>query len=260
MPAVFLYIFVGWIGLALGSFASAISYRVPKGIPWVYSPEGACRSACPSCGARLTLRDLVPVFSWLASQGKCRHCKKPISNIYLLIEILTAICCVGVLWSWGFSLSAALLIFCIPFLVSLLVIDLQSMILPNQLVLVVAVFGLLRLWTEIFWEHNFTLPHVLFEYGAGAIGYFVFAWALAAGMSKLLNKEALGGGDVKFFAVAGLWLGISKLGLFCIFSGTLGVALALVWRLLKKGGVFPFGPALIASLYLLLIFERFFQL
>lgn len=72
------------IGLALGSFTTMLSYRLPRGLSIVHP-----RSRCPSCGTALGARDLVPVFSWLVMRGKCRHCGTNIGRRYLLIEIAT---------------------------------------------------------------------------------------------------------------------------------------------------------------------------
>jgi leader peptidase (prepilin peptidase)/N-methyltransferase len=77
---VFKLIAVAAVGLALGSFAAAMAYRLPRGVRGV-------RSVCPSCGHTLGIRDLVPVFSWLCLKGRCRYCAAPISARYPLIEL-----------------------------------------------------------------------------------------------------------------------------------------------------------------------------
>src|ERR1700729_3706084 len=73
------------VGLALGSFTTMLSYRIPRRLSIVRPP-----SHCPHCNTPLKPRDLVPVFSWLAEKGRCRHCHKPIIIRYLLIELFTA--------------------------------------------------------------------------------------------------------------------------------------------------------------------------
>ena len=94
------------IGLCLGSFATLLAWRLPRDLPVAYSskskktttaqdPEnheqdGVERSRCPSCGATLNWRDLVPLFSWLLQKGKCRHCGAAIPVVYPLIELCKA--------------------------------------------------------------------------------------------------------------------------------------------------------------------------
>jgi leader peptidase (prepilin peptidase)/N-methyltransferase len=246
-------IIVIFLGLVLGSFATALIYRVPQDISW---SSRKSRSFCPHCKNFLKLRDLMPVFSWLAGGGKCRHCKESIEKFYPLTEIMVVAACLGVFWSWGLTLPAAFLFLSIPFLAALLVIDLQHMILPDQLVFTLGLLALGFLGSDVFYTDMLAPYEALTEYISGGIMYAVFAWLLALGMGWALKREALGFGDVKFFAVAGLWLGLSMLGWFCVLAGITGVIISFLWKIMKKGEVFPFGPALIVSLYFLLIFQR----
>ena len=85
------------IGLCLGSFSSAIAYRIAHKTSWIVdknSDSGSAqpaRSACPSCHHQLSILDLVPVFSWVFLGGKCRYCGAKISARYPLIEAAGAI-------------------------------------------------------------------------------------------------------------------------------------------------------------------------
>ena len=75
----------GVLGLAVGSFLNVIIYRVPR-------HESCVRpgSRCPRCTSPVRPLDNLPVVSWLFLHGRCRHCRKPISIRYLLVETLTA--------------------------------------------------------------------------------------------------------------------------------------------------------------------------
>lgn len=95
-------IFIGLIvGLCLGSFITMLSYRLPRKLS-LLSPS---TSFCPSCKTLLKPRDLVPVFSWVATGGKCRYCKSPISMRYPLIELATGTLCAIAFSVVGFQLS-----------------------------------------------------------------------------------------------------------------------------------------------------------
>lgn len=69
-------------GAMVGSFVNVVLYRMPRRINLLWPP-----SRCPHCGTRLGLRDNVPVFSYLALQGKCRYCKAPIPRSYYRTEV-----------------------------------------------------------------------------------------------------------------------------------------------------------------------------
>src|SRR5690606_23300081 len=85
------------------------------------------------------------------------------------------------------------------------------------------------------------------------VGVFL-GFALRYGYGWIMRKEGLGWGDVKFLAVAGLWLaGIESWPPFLFYAGVWGVVTALVWRAMGKGARFPFGPALAAALWMVLL-------
>jgi prepilin signal peptidase PulO-like enzyme (type II secretory pathway) len=86
------------LGLILGSFATMLAYRVPRGLSIVFP-----RSHCPACKTTLGPRDLVPVFSWLFLRGRCRHCGAPIGARYVIAEIATTILCALATVAFGFS-------------------------------------------------------------------------------------------------------------------------------------------------------------
>lgn len=77
----YLYIFILW--LIFWSFGSVLIARFHNKKWWIIN----WRSECINCQHKLWTRDLVPVFSYLFSMGKCRYCKSKISLTYPLLEI-----------------------------------------------------------------------------------------------------------------------------------------------------------------------------
>ncbi len=241
-----------FLGLITGSFASALVYRIPRGLPWFRMTGELKRSFCPECRTVLGLRDLVPLFSFIFSRGKCRHCGKPVSLRYPLVELVSMLASAAAFLSLGLTAEAFIVSALIPFLVALAFIDFEEMILPDQLVAISALLvGILLIFRVASGAENYMyLVTRLFA----AVIYGVASWTLGALTGKIVGRSALGFGDVKFFAVAGLGLGVHALPAFMILSGGLGIALALIWRLVTAEKVFPFGPALIAAFYLLMVF------
>lgn len=78
----------GLAGLVIGSFLNVVVYRLPRHMSVVRPP-----SHCPACDTRLTLVDLVPVFSWIWLRGRCRHCGSHVSWRYPLGELGTGLLC-----------------------------------------------------------------------------------------------------------------------------------------------------------------------
>ncbi len=248
---------VSFLGLVFGSFASALIYRIPRDIPWVFQSsketanKEACRSACPHCGYVLRVRDLIPLFSWLLLRGKCRQCRAPISPMYPLAELCTLAGFVAVYYGFGLEWPYLALYLMVPTLVALLFIDMEHFILPDELVLSAGILGALH-WGLLWMRSSIGTNEIISQYIAGAAVFALFAWLLGTIVSRLLKKDALGFGDVKFFAVAGLWLGVMNLAYFAVLSGFFGVLFGLIWQKCGKGEVFPFGPALIMALFVLL--------
>lgn len=87
---------VFFYGTVLGSFATLLVYRLPRGLPW-----GMVRSQCPKCTHVLGAFELVPLFSWLWQGGKCKQCRAPISYRYPLIEAGFGVAALA-LW-WGLT-------------------------------------------------------------------------------------------------------------------------------------------------------------
>lgn len=243
-----------FLGLALGSFASALSWRLPRGIS--ISIE---RSKCNSCHHALGIPDLVPFFSWVFLRGRCRFCGAPIGWRYPLIELATLCLCLLFYARFGFSPST-LLLFCLaPVVVAAADIDFAHKILPDSLNITVLALGAAVLFANAFGAAN--PPDFITDQLEGAVGgmilYAAVALILRFVCMKMLKKDPLGWGDIKFFAAAGFWLGVDLQAFshFLLLSGLAGVAIALVWRHIRKELEFPFGPALLAAFVIVLVLE-----
>lgn len=252
------------LGLVLGSGAAALAVRALKGEAWGRisgkndrtTAEGSWRSHCVSCGAVLRIPDLVPVLSWIFLKGACRYCRQPVSRLYPVVELTVMLAVVGIFLAYGLTARSLLIMLSVPFLASLFIVDMKSMILPDRLQLVLFFMGLFYvLLTEallLFDDPDKTIvaAHIL-----GAVVFGAVAWGLSVLLSVLLKKDALGMGDVKFFGIAGLWLGASWLAAFMIVAGVAGVVWGGIARFCLDQEYFPFGPSLIAAFYICLVLQ-----
>lgn len=127
------------VGACLGSFASAISYRVASGDSWIKNKNKhsgkieAARSACPLCRHQLAWFDLLPIISWVFSAGRCRYCQGKISWRYPIIETVGAIALL-IFFAMGASgLLLVLFSLALPFALSAGVLMLDRIALPLYL-------------------------------------------------------------------------------------------------------------------------------
>lgn len=239
-------------GLCFGSFATAVIYREPKGISWITDDENnkKARSACTSCGHTLGVLDLIPVLSYLSTLGKCRYCSVKISAFYWMVEVVNALLFLVVYWAFGLTLQAIIISVTTTFLLCLLIIDCRHYILPNRLNIIVLFMAILFHLKELDLNNISAVIIGKSEFIVASILLPLLIWSLGYIIGRIKKRDALGMGDVKLFAASGMWLGIEALPLFLFICGVFGVLTALLWNIAHKQKVFPFGPAIIVSLFL----------
>ena len=228
------------MGLLVGSFLTVVVDRVPSGGSVVAPP-----SACGSCGNRLTAPDLVPIASWLALRGRCRHCGTKIGIEPLVIESANA--AIFVLFGLQFGADAALPAFCIlgAALVALVWIDLHEFRLPREITYTAFVLGSIALIVAALVNDE---PERIWKAFVGA------GLALAImGLIYLGSRGQMGDGDVRLAPLLGLYLGYLHLGtvpvgLFFGFliGAVVGVAAMAIGSAGRKTAL-PFGPFLAAG-------------
>jgi leader peptidase (prepilin peptidase)/N-methyltransferase len=218
-------------GAILGSFATALAYRLPRGENWVTE-----RSRCPACGAQIRARDNVPILSWLLLRGRCRDCGEPISARYPLAELT-----LGALFAatyliledqeWWVLVSG--LVLCLV-LVVITLTDLDQRIIPNKVVLAGSIVAVALVAVGD--------PDSLVEHGASA--------AIAGGLMFLIvlaYPRGMGMGDAKLVAMIGLFIGraVAPATLIGFALGALvGVAMIARQGSAARKQAIPFGPFL----------------
>lgn len=246
------------IGAAVGSFLNVVIFRVPLGESFV-TP----RSRCLSCGAALTPIDMFPILSYIALRGRCRHCGRGFSPRYMLIELAVgclAVACVAFIGPNTYALSVFVMS-CV--LVAIMFVDLDWMIIPDEMVGILAGFGvLLNLLGIVRGEpgqlvefvEKTGLNTIAVKLPASLVGMVVGAGLfLAIGWvsERMLKRPALGGGDVKLAAAMGAVLGpgyqFFAFFLYAVFAGALIGLGVMALRRKVGGGYVPFGPMLAAS-------------
>jgi prepilin signal peptidase PulO-like enzyme (type II secretory pathway) len=93
----------------------------------------------------------------------------------------------------------------------------------------------------------------------GLVGLTVAAgmiWAVRAGASRALGREAMGFGDVTLMAMAGAWLGWQACLLACVLAVFIGLAHGLGQLVRHAESELPFGPSLCLGLAAVVILWR----
>jgi leader peptidase (prepilin peptidase)/N-methyltransferase len=210
------------------------------------------RSRCPACGHPISALENVPVVSYLVLRGRCKACKVRISPRYPIVEALTGTLFAGAAWTFGFTpaLLAALVI--IGILVSLTLIDADTMLLPDVLTLSLLWLGLLASAL-----HQGFVP--LSDSVAGAaLGYTAF-WLIATLFRVLRGVEGMGAGDFKLLAALGAWFGWTALLPIVLLSAGVGSVVGITLMVSGRATMLsrlPFGVYLAPAGILMLFYGR----
>lgn len=251
------------IGLCLGSFLNVLAYRLPRRLGFISG-----RSFCPDCKIDIAPTDLMPIVSYIALRGRCRHCLTRISFRYPAVEIIFAV----IVWQLSANLflsyGAVNLLFAIIlslFFSAIALIDYDHFIIPDKILLaillLIVVFGafeylgLVKPFLNIISSN-----HLYWGLFFGAASYLI--WRVSDG-------KWLGFGDVKLMTILGFVFGIGSLAIVygSIISGAVvGLSLILAGKASSKTQL-PFGVFLGTLSIIYLIYGwgvvgdfRFFQM
>ncbi len=264
------------LGLLVGSFLNVVIYRLPlmmqrgwrqecqalfpEALPVADADKETFnlivpRSACPSCGHRISALENIPLVSFLVLRGKCAGCNAAISPRYPAIELLTGVLSAACAWHFGFGLEAAAAIVLTWSLITLTMIDFDHQLLPDSITL-----PLLWLGLAMSLLHGHVNASTLFvDPGSSLIGA-IAGYLLLRGVYELFKlatgKEGMGFGDFKLLAALGAWLGWKMLPLIIILSAVVGALVGIALMLFRRHGrevPIAYGPYLAAAGWVALI-------
>lgn len=256
---IFLISVVGLFSLLIGSFLNAAIHRIPIMLQREWDAECAAhmhekdpdyipetqerfnlfvpRSCCPTCGHQISAMENIPVLSYFMLGGKCKGCKTKISKQYPIIEIVTSVLSMFIAWKFGYGWPMlAMLVFAWT-LITLGMIDANTMLLPDSLTLPLMWLGLLVNLNGFYVDINSAV--------IGAIVGYMSLWSVFQLFKLITGKDGMGYGDFKILAAIGAWGGWQILP-FTIFASALlgavvGIAMMKIQRR-KDSHPIPYGP------------------
>ncbi len=255
------------LGTFFGSFLNVCAYRIPIGKSVI-----APRSHCPNCGTNIPWFQNFPVFTWLYQKGQARCCSFMVPIRYWLVEIAVGLVFAYLAFLYSQDLDLISLIARLIFswiMIAVMVIDFETMIIPDRLSIGGALLGVL--FCFIFPELNqmYSDPSWGLHFLSGmhsCLGLLVgsaFLYWIGVVAQIAFGREALGEGDVKLLGCIGAFCGWQG-AIFSIFGGAfLGTILLLPLMFIQKflprgdknnseseiqwGAEVPFGPYLAIS-------------
>ena len=238
------------LGICIGSFLNVIVYRFQKNLS-IIKP----RSFCPNCKNKLSLRENIPLLSYLIQKGKCIHCYGSISFRYPLIEFLTGILfIIFIKSSPSFFISNSSLFLNLFFnwlflsiLICIALIDIESFWIPQSLINFGFISGILGLMLIGLFDNQYIDFYLVLKGLSTSLSAFFIFESLRYFAKCFFKKDAIGKGDSKLVAMLALWIGpvgtLFAVGISYIFAAIyclVGIPINFV----KSGQVIPFAPFL----------------
>ena len=257
------------LGLVVGSFLNVVILRLPPRLvhAWreqsrevleldaaEFTPPPSIvweSSHCPQCKHKLGALENVPLLSWLALRGRCRHCGTRISVQYPLVELLTCVSSALIVWKFGLGWQAGAGLLFTWTLIALGGIDLHTQLLPDQLTLPLLWLGLLIALLPLFVASEASIL-------GAAIGYLSL-WSVYWLFKLATGKEGMGYGDFKLLGALGAWMGPLTLLPIVLLASLIGAVVGGAFLAIQgrdRATPIPFGPFLAAAGWVQFVFGR----
>jgi leader peptidase (prepilin peptidase)/N-methyltransferase len=230
LPNLLVYV----LGLIAGSLIGVCVFRLPRGLPLALDT-----SRCDHCAAPLPWRRKLPLLGYLLQAGKTRCCGRPIPVRYSILEISAGVLLLLLYLRHPHAEDFLPRMVFLALLLAGMLIDIEHRLIPDKITLTGIVAGLSfsalmrgAHWQEALW-------------GMLASGGLLYA-AGWAGEAVFKKAHVIGGGDVKFAAMIGAFLGWQQ-GLFTILLAAAAGILFALGQSLGRGRLsreICFGPFL----------------
>lgn len=223
----YVVVLAGILGLVMGSFINCWAWRYLNGESVMKG-----RSHCTTCGHDLGVLDLIPIVSWLISKGKCRYCGEKVSIRYPLTELVTCIVFALITYVYGLSWETVELLAFASVLLFLTLTDIDAFLIPNGCIIAALVIRVVYLG-YCFFRGSIDLYGILFYVGS-ALGMGLALLVVVLIADRFLKRPSMGGGDLKLYAVAGLYFGWQQGIYLVILSCFIGIFVGILHNSKRK--------------------------
>ncbi len=239
----FTYVYALLAGMVFGSFFMVIAMRVPLGES-IITP----RSYCHYCKYVLKPKELIPIISFCIQRGRCTNCKRKISILYVVFELITGMICLLTVYMIGVERELIIVLSLFSLLLIISVTDYIYMLIPNR---ILAWFACLLILECVF------VPLVTWiDSIVGSCVIFILLYCM-----QKIYPEGLGGGDIKLLSLLGFIVGLKGIFIVLFLASCFSLCFfgaGLVLKRMKMRTQIPFGPfiSLGAICYMLVTYAK----
>ena len=239
----FTYVYALLAGMVFGSFFMVIAMRVPLGES-IITP----RSYCHYCKYVLKPKELIPIISFCIQRGRCTNCKRKISTLYVVFELITGMIYLLTVYMIGVERELIIVLSLFSLLLIISVTDYIYMLIPNR---ILAWFACLLILECAF------IPLVTWiDSIVGSCVIFILLYCM-----QKIYPEGLGGGDIKLLSLLGFIVGLKGIFIVLFLASCFSLCFfgaGLVLKRMKMRTQIPFGPfiSLGAICYMLVTYAK----
>ncbi|HRS47909.1 MAG TPA: prepilin peptidase [Candidatus Paceibacterota bacterium] len=273
------------IGISIGSFLNVVIFRLTPEKETSVIKELSGRSRCHYCQKELAWYELIPLISFVIQNGKCRSCHHKLSWQYPIVEFLTGLSFLAVVWKFskifyftGFLPGIKVLILIILFqiifslLILIAVYDFKYYLIPAGAVYVLFLTSLILNFYYFYLQKINFLP----DYGlnfSGVLNYLLFTpqniflkllmallpGIFTIGFAYIFSKgKAMGLGDVLLILALSLIFLWPDILIVLFLSFVLGTIVSLILIIFKRKtlkDIVPFAPFLALGAFIAFLFS-----
>ncbi|MGM0214248.1 prepilin peptidase [Enterococcus sp. AZ109] len=223
------------VNTIVGSFLCLVVDRMPRQQSILYP-----RSHCSFCGHRLSLKEMIPIFSVILQKFRCKHCQHKLPLRYLFCEVFTGCLALLILPNEPTWQNFWVLVWLLSSFV-LALIDYDTYLVEGRILLFtgsVLVIGALLLAIPLYWSHPLILIACFY-------------------LLQKLMPDSMGTGDLWVLALWSLFLSIYELLVILLIASASGI-LFYSYRQLRKKALreIPFLPFLFLGLCLIQLTKK----
>lgn len=227
------------LGAIFGSFFYCAFDRHVKKKSFVYG-----RSSCDTCGEKLGVPDLIPVFSALFNKGKCRHCGSYYGFKSTISEVL-------------FGISFSTIYFCIFYRMDYQTISICVFII---LLCVMSCFDIHSYNVPFFFQMSLVAVSIVYTYLAfglvHALVYLVCGLLMRYALAELLSKW-IGDADITVYIFMFTMMDLIYFEVFVILANVIQILIYLIKKKInhttRKDTLIPAIPSFQISAVVILV-------
>ncbi|HAP78662.1 MAG TPA: prepilin peptidase [Ruminococcus sp.] len=231
------YLIVFLFGICIGSFLNVVIIRIPKGESLIKRS-----SHCMTCGAKIRIIDLIPVFSWLFLRGKCHSCGEKISPRYPIVESLNGFLYMLVFWVMDFNAESV--ITCVMFSLLIVVGFMDWDTLEMEPIILAMIFALSILSALL--TDSLSLKQRIIGALCISVPFFIIGEVCKYCLPKC-REEGIRGielGDTLLMFASGAVIGTQAIIVSAFFGIIIASVCGLILKMINGNSKFAFGPYL----------------